>query len=103
MSRAEYLVTKQKQQVPLVAVQGGAYLLEALLAAGAASSGVAGAIPMTWQEIRAFGEATGRISEPWEHEMIRNMSTAYVSGMNAGADPLSISPLDQLTEGQSDA
>lgn len=53
-----------------------------------------GWVPLSFAEIHAFGQATGRLSTPWEHETIRAMSEAYIVGM-ADTSPLSIAPVDR--------
>jgi len=54
-----------------------------------------GWLPLSWLEIEAFGRATGRISTPWEHETLADMSRAYVAGLSEGRDLLGIMPMDR--------
>lgn len=51
--------------------------------------------PLPYVEMRAYGEATGRLSTPWEYETLRAMSEAYVSGLVEGRDLLSIPPMER--------
>lgn len=51
--------------------------------------------PLPYVEMRAYGEATGRLSTPWEYETLRAMSEAYVAGLVEGRDLLSIPPMER--------
>ena len=50
---------------------------------------------LPWTEIKAFGEATGRLATPWEYETASEMSAAYVSGLSEGRNLMSIMPIDR--------
>lgn len=54
-----------------------------------------GWIPLPYAELSAYGEATGRLSTPWEYETVRAMSEAYVGGLVEGKQPLSIPPVER--------
>ena len=71
-------------------------LLAAFGALGCVSpAGMGGFIPLPFAELRAYGQATGRLSTPWEYETIRAMSEAYLAGLAEGRDLLSIMPIDR--------
>lgn len=53
-----------------------------------------GWIPLPWAELKAFGDATGRLSDPWEYETVSAMSAAYVAGL-ADTGLLSIPPVER--------
>lgn len=61
----------------------------------AAPAGMGGWMPLPFAELRAYGEATGRLSTPWEYETIRAMSEAYVVGLVEGREPMSIMPMER--------
>ena len=48
-----------------------------------------GPAPLTWAEIYAYGQATGDLKEPWEYQVVRDMSVAYLAGhlSEVGVDP----------------
>lgn len=50
---------------------------------------------LPWAEIKAFGEATGRLATPWEYETAAEMSAAYVRGLSEGRNIMSIMPMDR--------
>jgi hypothetical protein len=54
-----------------------------------------GCVPLAWGEIYAFGQATERISNPWEYELVHTMSDAYVAGLVEGRNLLSIPPMER--------
>lgn len=69
-------------------------LLTACAALGFAQPfGMGGWVPLPYSELRAFGEATGRLSTPWEYETVRAMSEAWISGLIEGRSLLSIPPV----------
>lgn len=53
-----------------------------------------GWVPLPWTELRAFGDSSGRISDPWEYETLSAMSEAYVAGLT-DVDVLSIPPVER--------
>lgn len=80
--------------IPTVDVGSGEYLMEALFRAGPCTSGMNGPVPLTWLEVWAYGQATGGVAEPWEHEMLIDMSRAYLEGLSLGKDVLAIPPIE---------
>ena len=70
----------------------GKYLIEALMAMKPYSVTDNGYVPVSWVEIHAFMEATGRISEPWEAELLKEMSERYIQGMTDSKESLSVEP-----------
>lgn len=75
-----------------VSIEAGEYLLDALISAGPCTWGPMGdAMPLSWLDLWAFGQATRAVSEPWEFETLHEMSRAFVSGLALGksqfADP----------------
>ena len=51
-----------------------------------------GVRPLAWSELRAFSEVYSL--SPFETQLIRNMSVAFVNGINVGSDPLAVSPME---------
>jgi len=50
--------------------------------------------PLRWTEIKAYADATGALSEPWEFRCVRDMSNAYATEKN-NDQPLRIAPYDR--------
>ncbi|WP_425070640.1 hypothetical protein [Sagittula sp. S175] len=74
---------------------GGGYLIDALLALGPTrSEPMGGARPTDWPEIAPFMQATRRITEPWEAEVLRDMCEAFCAGLSAGESPFADYPWD---------
>ncbi|WP_273522379.1 hypothetical protein [Rhodosalinus sediminis] len=97
-SRLHQITEIEGKPAPLVELESGTYLLEALLEAGpAVSDPHAGLRPLSWLEIWAYMQATAALAEPWEARALMEMSRAFVAGLRAGQDPLSIAPRDQDT------
>lgn len=72
----------------------GQYLATALHKLGCFTrDDVGGERPLDWQTLWAFGQATGAIEEPWEYELLADMSAAYLRGRQEGMDVLSMSPV----------
>lgn len=67
-------------------------MLQALLDAGLVAHTAMGQAPLGWQEAWAFGQATGKISEPWEYSALIDMSRAYLSELQGSKDALTIPP-----------
>lgn len=62
------------------------YLLAACQQIGWVMGGGMGPSPLTYLEIRAYCEGRG-ISNQWEFDAIRNMSIAYIRGLDSKVDP----------------
>lgn len=79
----------------------GFYLIEAFHVLRFATPGPMGEglQAQSWQEVLAFAEATGRITEPWEVEALFNMSWAYVTEHTKAADSLRVSPMERSDHG----
>lgn len=80
---------------PFIECVNGSYLADALADLGWYSVSDAGRSALTWVEIGAYASATGLISEPWEMQIVRDMSQAYLKGLAEGVNPLSIPPADR--------
>lgn len=80
---------KDYKTPPLPDVASGAYMRDAFLALGMAREGV-----LAWQEIDAYGRLSGGL-DPWEAQMLRSMSSAYLDGQRVGEDPLAIPPIER--------
>jgi hypothetical protein len=61
---------------------------------GMALSGMSGAIPLSWQELRAFADLAGCDIKPFEALCLIEMSRAYCVEV-AERDPLRISPMER--------
>jgi hypothetical protein len=83
--------------VPLVPVDDGQYLLDALFEVGpSATAGMGGEIPVSWAELWAYAQATQNISEPWEFRAIMQMSRAFVRARREGESVFAIPPMEQI-------
>lgn len=81
------------------ALDAGEYLVAALLEVGPCTiTGFGDEVPITWDVLVAYAQATGAISEPWEYRAVMNMSLSYVDGKRRGADPFCRPPTDLDTE-----
>jgi hypothetical protein len=60
---------------------------------GTASKTMSGnLIPLSWTEINAFKDAADTIESGWDCQVLRQMSTAYITGKNIGDDVFGICP-----------
>ena len=84
--------TGQAPELP--PLQSGQYLVDALAELRFADSFQGGLRSVSWTEIKAYGELTEAISEPWEARMLKGMSEAYVTGRSLGKQPLAKPPWD---------
>lgn len=75
----------------------GAYLLDAMMAVGPTRSNGMAEAPTDWDILMPFAMATGRLSEPWEFELLADMCREYFQGRAEGENPLSIPPVDRGT------
>ena len=73
----------------------GQYLLDALFAVGPTDWTGDREGPITWQELRAYGEATAALAEAWEYEAVMAMSRAYFRAKQEGRDVHCIAPVDR--------
>lgn len=61
---------------------------------GMASVGSSGAVPLSWQELRAFADLSGCDIRPFEALCLIEMSRAYCVEVGE-RDPLRISPMER--------
>lgn len=73
----------------------GRYLIDAFHALGPVRSTGMDERSTDWPEIDAFMRCTGRISEPWEAETLRDMCVGYLAARHAGDHPLARPPVDR--------
>lgn len=59
-------------------VDNGGYLLKCFMEVGPAMRGDSGAMPVSFQEINAWSQATSTPLTPWEANTIRKLSDDYV-------------------------
>lgn len=59
-------------------------MMDALKGIGFSQSHGFGPVPVSWQEIVAYAQATGEITEPWEFRALSGMSRAYCEGLRLG-------------------
>lgn len=85
------------QQPPLPDVGPMAYLVDDLLAMKIVSSGDYGPVPRSWAEILAFSQATGRVQEYWEREVLFDMSWEYAQEYSKANSPFLKSPMERST------
>jgi hypothetical protein len=82
------------QPLPLVELDAGEYLLEALMKLGFCSQApMGGALPCGYGEVYDFARATSRVDEGWEIETLVDMSSAYCRGLQRGKNPFAKSPM----------
>lgn len=63
---------------------GADYLLDALRALRWAWVAETGLRALPWQEMHAYGLATGEVTEAWEYHALSAMSAAYCRGRQIG-------------------
>lgn len=77
-------------------LDAGEYLASALFEVGPCTvTGMGDEIPITWEALWSYAQATGALTEPWEFRIVMDMSLAYVAGKRAGEDPFCRPPTDQ--------
>ncbi|MBL8560900.1 MAG: hypothetical protein JNN06_01350 [Gemmobacter sp.] len=74
-------------------LDGGEYLVEAMLRLGPMRQTGIGLRPADWTEIDAFVRLTQRVSEPWEAEALFEMCAGYCAAYEAGEDLLAEAPM----------
>ncbi|PHQ68797.1 MAG: hypothetical protein COB97_09210 [Paracoccus sp.] len=87
-----------RQPLGLPDLDGGAYLLEAMFRIGPVRETGLSATAPDWSEIDAFARQTGRISEPWEAEVLFDMCRGYLDELRAGENPLAIPPVERKAQ-----
>lgn len=85
-----------KQPLGVPQLDGGAYLLDAMFRLRPTRSNGMAERATDWDQIEAFARVTGRISEPWEAEVLFDMCQGYLAARQAGEDPLAVAPVDQV-------
>jgi hypothetical protein len=75
-----------------VAIIGPDYLIEAVQSAGMAAPGAMGLVPLSWQDILAWKQATGSALSPWELEIMRYLSQSFASEAHRAKDPTAPPP-----------
>lgn len=81
-----------KSAQPLPPIEAGRYLVEAFRDLGRFSSTGFGPAVLTWAEIDAFARQTNAITDPWEARSLREMSAAFIEGLEIGKNPLGRAP-----------
>lgn len=77
-------------------VEAGAYLLHMLMEAGPVKSApMGGAMALDWIDLQAYINMTVGEVDAWEASLLRRMSQAYAVGLQEGASPFSIAPIDR--------
>ena len=85
---------KEHEPLGLPILDAGDYLIEAMFKMGPTVSTGLDVAPADWVVIEAFARATDRISEPWEFDALFDMCAAYHQGLQAGADPFAMPPVE---------
>lgn len=81
---------------PSVDLDAGQYLLSAMIEMGAVErDGMGNMLPLRWETLWAYAQATGDLAEPWEFRAIRTMSEAFINGAHSGIHPASIPPVER--------
>jgi len=84
--------------LPLVPLEAGSYVLDIMQELGPIRSAGMGLMVPDWEEIAAFASAFRLPLEPWEFRLLRRMCSAYLREFNAGKEPLSMPPIERLSE-----
>ena len=93
-------IDKQFEPAVLEYPDAAEYLVSAFIDAGLFSFiGTGDRIPLTWETLRAYSEATGELSEAWQYKALRRMSQKYLDGLQDGQEVLSIPPWDRVSNG----
>ena len=87
------VLRRRGEPVPLPELDGGEYLVEAMLRLGPMRQTGFGLRPADWTEIDAFVRLTQRVSEPWEAEALFEMCAGYCAAYEAGEDLLAEAPM----------
>ena len=66
---------------------GCAYLFDYLMQAGACLHSGTGRIPLTWQELESYQQQQGIALSPFELDVIRTASNAYVYQSQLSTEP----------------
>lgn len=82
---------------PLPELGKAFYLLEALLDLKIAVQGDYGPRSQTWSEVLAFSVATDKVKEPWERQVLFDMSWEYVQEYGKANSPFLKSPMERST------
>ncbi len=69
-------------------------LHDAWIDLGCANFGFAGPTPLSWVDVAAYSQLTGRALKPCEATCLIEMSRAYVQALN-DKNPLSIAPMER--------
>ena len=88
------MLRRRGEPVPLPELDGGEYLVEAMLRLGPMRQTGFGLRPADWVEVEAFARATRRITEPWEAEVLMDMCAGYHAAYEAGEDLAQVAPME---------
>lgn len=72
----------------LVDLDGFEYIAQAFNSAGKSESSGMGASVLSWQELKAFNDCNGGFLNIWELNIIKAMSSAYVSMLYEGEESI---------------
>ena len=72
--------------------------MDMLFSVGPILSTPMGAQPVTWTELFSWASMTRESLTPWESDALIKMSSAYMSFLEKGKNPLEASPADQALE-----
>lgn len=73
----------------------GEYLLDVLFKVGPTQWRQGEESAISWQELAAYGQATGNLQEAWEYEAVMAMSRAYFRAKQEGKDIHCIPPVER--------
>ena len=68
-------------------IDAGAHLIDYLFEIGPGQAGSMGEGPLSHSELRAWQENMGIELQPWESQLIRRLSSEYLSQLHKAADP----------------
>lgn len=79
----------------MVEINEGQYLLDGMMDMGPVVSSGFGIAARTDGAIIDYHRGCGIDLEPWEFKAVRKMCQAYLSGLQSGANALSIAPMER--------
>lgn len=95
----------REQGIPVAipVVSHGLHLIEHLFDAGPVQQSEMGVAPLSSLELEAWKRGTSVPLEPWEFQLLRDLSKAYLSEMLSGRDPMRPAPYIEFDQDARDA
>lgn len=83
---------EKEVEPPLPEIDYAIYIVNILDEIGAVQNTSMGMSPLTWQEIKAWGEVTDTKLDTWELATIKNLSNIYTAELSHASNPKRASP-----------